>query len=206
MMIAQWMPGNGQHTGPITAGPAVALLGAGGVFVVVAAVAAALSRREPDSGRVAGWLFGVGLTMCALGGLGLLLRHSEVKQASDGLHSAGEQMIAAALDSARDCASAPPEPTIVYPSGLVPGGAATYAPPPCSTSPRDALLGSTELTSLGLYRAQEAPSFDTSGQVTVTDPNSGKQVCATVPDTPEGTGTVVDGPCSDQASAQSPPP
>ena len=201
-MIAQWIPGNGQHTGPIATGPAVALLGVGAVFVVVAAVAAALGRREPDSGRLAGWLFGVGLATCALGGLGLLLRHSEDQQASDGLHSAGQQVITAALDSARNCASAPPEPTFVYPSGLVPGGAATYAPPPCSTSPRDALLGSTVLTSLGLYRAQEAPSFDTSGHVTVTDPNSGKQVCATVPDTSQGTGTVVDGPCGDQASAE----
>jgi hypothetical protein len=196
MMIAQWMPGNGEHTGPITTGPAVALLGFGGVVAVVAVVAAALSGRESDSGRVTGWLFGLGLTMCALGGIGLLVHYSENRQARDGLHAAGHQVIAEALDSARSCASAPPEPTFIYPSGLVPGGEATYAPPPCSTSPRDALLSSTTLTSLGAYQAQEAPSFTTSGHVTVTDPNNGKQVCATVPDTSQGTGTVVDGPCA----------
>lgn len=197
MMIAQWMPGSGDHTGPMTTGPAVALLGFGGVIALVAVVAAALLRREPHSGRLTSWLFGLGLTMCALGGLGLLLSHSESRQASDGLHAAGRQVITDALDSARSCASAPPEPTFIYPSGLVPGGAATYAPPPCSISPRDALLRSTALTSLGAYRAQEAASFDASGHVTVTDPKSGKQVCATVPDTSQGTGTVDDGPCGE---------
>ncbi|WP_328535230.1 hypothetical protein [Streptomyces sp. NBC_00344] len=180
----------------MSTGPAVALLGAGGVVVVTAGAVAVLSRRERDSGRLPGWLFGVGLAMCGLGGLGLLVHHSEDEQASDGLHAAGQQVISAALDSARSCATAAPEPTFVYPSGLVPGGAATYVPPPCRTSPRDALLDSTAMTSLGLYRARETPSFDTSGQVTVTDPNSGKQVCATVPDTADGTGTVVDSPCA----------
>ncbi|WP_329141771.1 hypothetical protein OIU91_00090 [Streptomyces sp. NBC_01456] len=173
----------------------MALLGVGGVVVVAAGVVAALSRQERGSGRLTGWLFGLGLTMCVLGGLGLLVRRSEDQQTSDGLHAAGQQVISAALDSARSCATAAPEPTYVYPSGLMPGGAATYAPPPCSTSPRDALLGSTVLTSLGLYRAEEAASFDTSGQVTVTDPNSGKQVCATVPDTADSAGAVADGPC-----------
>ncbi|WP_432190097.1 hypothetical protein [Streptomyces sp. Tue6028] len=114
---------------------------------------------------------------------------------SDALHAAGQQVISAALNSAQHCATAGPEPTYIYPSGVVPGGAATYAPQPCSTSPREALLSSTVLTPLGLYRAQETASFDTSGHVTVTDPNSGKQVCATVPDTTDGTGAVVDGPC-----------
>ena len=195
MLVAQWMPHNGEHVGPISTGPAVALLGIGGVVVVAAGLAAALSRRGRGAQRLTGWLFGLGLSMCLLGGFGLLARHSEDQQVSDGLHAAGRQVISAALDSARNCATAPPQPTYVYPSGLLPGGAATYTPPPCSTLPRDALLNSTVLTSLGLYRAQEAASFDTRGQVSVTDPNSGKQVCATVPDTADGTGAVVDGPC-----------
>src|SRR5689334_3703206 len=111
MMVAQWVPGNTGPTGPIGTGPAVTLLGIGGVVAVVAVVAAALAGRESDSGRVTGWLFGLGLTMCALGGLGLLLHYADDKQASDGLHTAGQQVITSALDSARDCASAPPEPT-----------------------------------------------------------------------------------------------
>lgn len=195
MLVAQWMPRYGEHFEPVSTAPAVALLVVGGAVVVVMGVAAALTRRQRGSARLTGGLAGLGLAMCVLGGVGLLVRHSEDQQASDGLHAAGQQVISAALDSARNCATDGPEPTYVYPSGLVPGGAATYSPPPCSTSPRDALLDSTVLTSLGLYRAQEEASFDTSGQVTVTNPNSGKQVCATVPDTTDGTGAVADGPC-----------
>ncbi|MCX5216050.1 hypothetical protein OG689_43745 [Kitasatospora sp. NBC_00240] len=196
MVVAQWMPSDGEHVGPISTGPAVALLGIGGVVVVAAGLVAALSWRERGgTQRVTGWLFGLGLSMCLLGGVGLLTRHSEDQQVSDGLHAAGRQVISAATDSARNCATAPPQPAYAYPSGLLPGGAATYTPPPCSTSPRVALLNSTVLTSLGPYRAQQAASFDTTGQVTVTDPDSGKQVCATVPDTADGTGAVVDGRC-----------
>ncbi|MGW3175703.1 hypothetical protein [Streptomyces sp. NPDC001153] len=195
MLIAQWMPRNGEHVGPISTGPAVALLGAGGVVVVAAGTAALLMRRQHDSGRLLGWLFGLGLTMCVVGGLGLLVRHTEDQQDGDGLHAAGRRIIGEALDSARNCATAAPEPTFVYPSELTSGGTATYTPQPCSTSPREAPLDSMVVTSQGVYRAQETNSYGTSGHVTVTDSNSGKQVCATVPDTADGSGTVVDGPC-----------
>ncbi|MER6126696.1 hypothetical protein ABT173_29625 [Streptomyces sp. NPDC001795] len=195
MLVAQWMPRNGEHFGPISTGPAVALLGAGGVVVVTAGVAAALTRRERDAGRLTRWLFGLGLSLCFLGGLGLLGRYFEDRQTSDGLHAAGRQIIDEALEAARNCETAAPEPTIVYPSEPGSGGAATYVPSPCSTSPRDALPDPTMVTSHGVYRAQEADSFDTNGHVTVTDPDSGKQVCATVPDTADGSGAVVDGPC-----------
>ncbi|WP_377273373.1 hypothetical protein [Peterkaempfera sp. SMS 1(5)a] len=178
--------------GPVSTGPAVALLGVGGVVVVVAVTAAALTRGDRGAGRLTGWLFGVGLTMCLVGGTGLLVRHSEDRDTVDGLHTAGRQIIDDALDSARNCATAAPQPTIVYPSGLLPGGGeATYSPPACSTSPRGAWLDSSK----GVYQVKKADSFSTSGQVTVTDPESGKQVCAVIPDTADSPGAVTDGPC-----------
>ena len=51
------------------------------------------------------------------------------------------------------------------------------------------------VTSQGVYRVNEAASFGTSGQVTVTDSATGKQACATVPDTTADAGTVADGAC-----------
>ncbi|WP_370091560.1 hypothetical protein [Streptacidiphilus sp. MAP12-20] len=199
MLVAQWIPRNGQHVGPISTGPAVALLWVGGV-VLLAAVAAALQsrgqRRQRSSGAFPGWLAGLGLSLCALGGFALLVRHSEDQQVSDGLHTAAQQVISTAVDSARNCATAAPEPVVTYPSGLVPGGATTFTPPPCSTSPRSASIDSTVLTYLGGYRAQQSAAFDTNGHVTVTDPTTGKQVCATVPDSADSAGTVVDGACA----------
>ncbi|MGW2650706.1 hypothetical protein ACWC2T_38935, partial [Streptomyces sp. NPDC001393] len=155
MLIAQWMPRNGEHVGPISTGPAVALLGAGGVVVVAAGTAALLMRRRHDSGYLIGWLLGLGLTMCVVGGLGLLVRHSEDRQDSDGLHTAGRRIIGAALDSTRNCATAAPEPTFAYPSDLTSGGPATYTPQPCSTSPREAQLDSMVVTAQGVCRTQE---------------------------------------------------
>ncbi|MER6385150.1 hypothetical protein [Streptomyces sp. NPDC001250] len=102
MLTAQWMPRNGQHIGPISTGPAVVLLEIGAVVVLVACVVAVLSRRGPGSRRLTGWLFGLGLTMCVVGGLGLLVRHSEDQQTSHGLHAADRQLIHEALDSARN--------------------------------------------------------------------------------------------------------
>lgn len=196
MLVAQWMPRDGEHVGLVSTGPAVALLGVGGVVVVTAAVAAALGRRERDAGhRPTGWLFGLGLTLCLVGGLGLLVRHSEDRQTSGGLQAAGREVIGEALDTARNCATAAPEPTFTYPGESASGGAATYAPAPCSTSPRDAPLDSMVVTSQGVYRVNVAASFGTSGQVTVTDSATGRQACATVPDTADDTGTVTDGPC-----------
>ncbi|MFJ3235149.1 hypothetical protein [Streptomyces sp. NPDC086787] len=183
------------HVGPISTGPAWALLGAGGVIVLTAGVAAALTRRDPSAKRLTNWLFGLGMTMCAVGGLVLLGEASEDRKTSDGLHAAGSRIIDEALKSARACNPAAPQPTFVYPSEPGSGGAATYVPSPCSTSPRDVALDTSVTTSDGVYEAQAADSFDASGHVTVTDSDSGKQVCATVPDTADGTGSVVDGPC-----------
>ncbi|MEV0183978.1 hypothetical protein AB0I54_32545 [Streptomyces sp. NPDC050625] len=183
------------HVGPISTGPAWALLGAGAVFVLTAGVAAALSRRDPDAKRLTNWLFGLGMIMCAVGGLVLLGEAFEDRKTSDGLHAAGHQIIDEALDSARNCDPTAPQPTFVYPSQPGSGGAATYVPSPCSTSPRDVTLDSSVTTSDGVYETQAADSFDTSGHVTVTDSDSGKQVCATIPDTAAGTGSVTDGPC-----------
>ncbi|MEU6216633.1 hypothetical protein ABZ845_03790 [Streptomyces sp. NPDC047022] len=183
------------HTGPFPTGPARALLGAGGVVVLTAAVSAALTRRTGDAGPLIRWLFGLGLTLCLLGGAGLLVHSIEVRRTSDGLHGAGRRIIDDALGVARDCDPASPRPTFFYPGGQTPGGTATYVPSPCSTSPRDALGNSpTAFTPAG-YTAEEGDSFSLNGHVTVTEPDSGKQVCATVPDTVAGTGSVVDGPC-----------
>ncbi|UXY29172.1 hypothetical protein [Streptomyces sp. HUAS TT20] len=195
MLVAQPLPPN-VHVGPISTGPAWALLGAGAVIVLTADVAAALSRRDPDAKRLTNWLFGLGMAMCAVGGFILLGEAFQDQQTSDGLHAAGRQIIDEALDSARSCDPTSPQPTFFYPSE--PGrGASTYVPSPCSTSPRDVTLDSSVTTSDGVYEAQAADSFDTNGHVTVTDSDSGKQVCATVPDTADGTGSVVDGPCRD---------
>ncbi|MFE0513849.1 hypothetical protein [Streptomyces sp. NPDC058964] len=184
------------HTGPISTGPAWALLGAGGVIVLTAGVAAALSRRDPDAKRLTNWLFGLGMALCAVGGFVLLGEAFEGRKTSDGLHAAGRQIIDEALDSARSCDPASPQPTFFYPSE--PGrGAATYVPSPCSTSPRDATVDPSVTTSDGVYETQVADTFDTSGHVTVSDSDSGKKVCATIPDTADGTGSVVDGPCRD---------
>ncbi|MFJ3309086.1 hypothetical protein ACIPSA_39790 [Streptomyces sp. NPDC086549] len=196
MLVAQPLP-PGLHTGPISTGPAWALLGAGAVIVLTAGVAAALSRRDPGAKRLINWLFGLGLTMCAVGGFILLGEAFEDQRTSDGLHAAGHQIIDEALDSARSCDPDSPQPTFVYPSEPGSGGAATYVPSPCSTSPRDATVDSSVTTSDGVYETQAADSFDTNGHVTVTDSDSGKQVCATIPDTADGTGSVVDGPCRD---------
>jgi hypothetical protein len=166
------------------------------VVVLTVGVAVALTRRDANAKRLTNWLFGLGLTMCAVGGLVLLGEAFEEQQTSDGLHAAGRRIIDEALDSARNCDPASPQPTFVYPSGPGAGGAATYVPTPCSTSPRDVTLDSSLVTSDGVYEAKAAASFDTNGHVTVTDSDSGKQVCATVPDTTDGTGSVVDGPCS----------
>ena len=197
MLVAQPLPPNGLHTGPIPTGTAVALLGVGGVVLVTAGVAAVLSRRDPDAKRLTNWLFGLGTALCALGGFLLLSRFFEDRQTSDGLHAAGRQIIDEALDSARSCDPASPQPTFFYPSEPGSGGAATYVPSPCSTSPRHATPDSQVVTSQGVYRVQEADSFDTNGHVTVTDSDSGKKVCVTIPDTADGTGSVVDGPCRD---------
>ncbi|MYS81095.1 hypothetical protein [Embleya scabrispora] len=123
----------------------------------------------------------------------------ENQRTSDGLHAAGRRIIDNAVEKARHCDPSSPEPTFVYPSGSVPGGAATYVPSPCSTSPRDVLRSnSTTLTApIGYYKAEEGDSFSTNGHVTVTDVNNGKQVCATVPDMANGSGSVTDGPCRD---------
>ncbi|MEV0184343.1 hypothetical protein AB0I54_34415 [Streptomyces sp. NPDC050625] len=194
-MIAQPLPPNGLNTGPISTGPAWALLGVGAVVVLTACVAAALTRREPPAKRLTNWLFGLGLTMCAVGGLVLLGEAFEGREASDGLHAAGRRISGEALDSARNCDPTSTQPTFVYPSQPGSGGAATYVPSPCSTSPRDVTLDSSVTTSDGVYETQAVNSFDTNGHVTITDSDSGKQVCATVPDTVDGTGSVVDGPC-----------
>ncbi|MGN5379748.1 hypothetical protein ACQ4WX_28440 [Streptomyces lasalocidi] len=100
MLIAQWMPGDGEHVGPISTGPAVVLIGVGGAVVLTAGVVALLSRREPGSGRLINWLFGLGLTMCVLGGLGLAAHHFEDRGANGGLHAAGRQNIGSALSGA----------------------------------------------------------------------------------------------------------
>ncbi|MGW7257010.1 hypothetical protein [Streptomyces sp. NPDC054834] len=196
MLIAQPLPPN-VHTGPISTGPAWALLGAGAVVILTAGVAAAVTRRDPNAKRLINWLFGLGMTMCAVGGLVLLGEAFEDQKASDGLHAAGRQIVDEALDSARSCDPASPQPTFVYPSEPGSDGAATYVPSPCSTSPRDITLDSSVTTSDGVYQTKEANSFDTNGHVTVTDSGSGKQVCATIPDTADGTGSVTDGPCRD---------
>jgi hypothetical protein len=194
-VIAQPLPPNGLNTGPISTGPAWALLGAGAVVVVTVGVATALTRRDSTAKRLVNWLFGLGMTMCAVGGLVLLGQAFGDQEASDGLHAAGRRIIDEALDSARSCDPASPQPTFVYPSEPGSGGAATYIPSPCSTSPRDATLDSSVTTSDGVYETRAADSFDTNGHVTVTDSESGKKVCATIPDTTDGTGSVVDGPC-----------
>ncbi|MGW7410551.1 hypothetical protein ACWGI9_44000 [Streptomyces sp. NPDC054833] len=194
-MIAQPLPPNGLNTGPISTGPAWALLGVGAVVVLTAGVAVALTRREPHAKRLTNWLFGLGLTMCAIGGLVLLGEAFEEQEASDGLHAAGRRIIGEALDSARSCDPASAQPTFVYPSQPGAGGAATYVPLPCSTSPRDVTPDSSVVTSDGVYEVQAVNSFGTNGHVTITDSDSGKQVCATIPDTADGTGSVVDGPC-----------
>ncbi|MEU6070393.1 MULTISPECIES: hypothetical protein [Streptomyces] len=196
MLIAQPLPPN-VHVGPISTGPAWALLGAGAVIVLTAGVAAALSRREPDAKRLTNWLFGLGMIMCVVGGLVLLGEAFEDQKTSDGLHAAGRRIIDEALDSARSCDPSAPQPTFVYPSEPGSGGAATYVPTPCSTSPRDVTPDTSVTTSDGVYEAQAADSFDTNGHVTVTDSDSGKKVCATIPDTAAGTGSVTDGPCRD---------
>ncbi|MEU4926966.1 hypothetical protein AB0G54_10745 [Streptomyces yokosukanensis] len=107
MLTAQWMPRDGQHVGPLSTGPAMVLLGIGAVVVLVAGVAAVLSRREPGSSRLIGWLFGLGLTLCVLGGLGLLVRHIEDQRTSDGLHAMGRQFIGEAVESAPNRAMVP---------------------------------------------------------------------------------------------------
>ncbi|MFF4551284.1 hypothetical protein [Streptomyces sp. NPDC001435] len=189
------MPPNGLNTGPVSTGPAWALLGAGAVVVLTVGVVAALTRREPPAKRLTNWLFGLGLTMCAVGGLVLLGEAFEEQEANDGLHAAGRRIIGEALDSAHSCDPASAQPTFVYPSQPGAGGAATYVPSPCSASPRDVTLDSSVVTSDGVYEAQAVNSFGTNGHVTITDSDSGEQVCATIPDTADGTGSVVDGPC-----------
>lgn len=165
------------------------------MVVFTAAVSAALTRRTGDAGPLTRWLSGLGLTLCLLGGAGLLIHSIEVQRTNDGLHRAGRRIIDDALGAARDCDPASSRPTFFYPSGQTPGGTAAYVPSPCSTSPRDALGNSpTAFTPAG-YTAEEGNSFSLNGHVTVTGPDSGRQVCATVPDTVDDTGSVADGPC-----------
>ena len=76
MLVAQWMPHNGEHTGPISTGPAVVLLVIGAVVIVAAGAMAALSRQQRSSGGPTGWLFGLGVSMCVLGGFALLIRNA----------------------------------------------------------------------------------------------------------------------------------
>ncbi|WP_143079039.1 hypothetical protein [Streptomyces monashensis] len=76
MLVAQWMPRNGEHTGPISTGPAVVLLVIGGLVIVTTGAVAALSRRQRSSGGPTGWLFGLGMSMCVLGGFALLIRNA----------------------------------------------------------------------------------------------------------------------------------
>ncbi|TVZ96706.1 hypothetical protein [Streptomyces sp. BK340] len=75
MLVTQWMPRDGEHTGPISTGPAVVLLAVGGVAIVAAGAAAALSRRQHGSAGLTGRLYGLGASMCVLGGFALLIRH-----------------------------------------------------------------------------------------------------------------------------------
>ncbi|MER6073673.1 hypothetical protein ABT187_33535 [Streptomyces sp. NPDC001817] len=174
------------------------MLVVGGVVACSAALSARGSEPKGDGASLRTWLLGLGTTLCVLGALGLCDHYIENQRTSDGLHAAGRRIIDDAVEEARDCDPASPEPTFVYPSGSVPGGAATYVPSPCSTSPRDVLLSnSTTLTGQIGYKAEEGDSFSASGHVTVTDENNGKQVCATVPDTATGSGSVTDGPCRD---------
>ncbi|MFH8775769.1 hypothetical protein [Streptomyces sp. NPDC017958] len=174
------------------------MLVVGGVLAASAALSARGSEPKSDGKSLSSWLLGLGTTLCALGGLGLFDHYFENQRTNDGLHAAGRQIIDDAVEEARDCDPASPEPTFVYPSGSVPDGTATYVPSPCSTSPRDVLLSnSTTLTDQIGYKAEEGASFSTNGHVTVTDEDSGKQVCATVPDTANGSGSVTDGPCRD---------
>ncbi|MFE9450117.1 hypothetical protein [Streptomyces sp. NPDC006739] len=198
MALAQPLPVQGIHTGPFPIGAAVGLLLVGGVVAASAALSATRSEPKDRDRSLRNWLLGLGTTLCVLGGLGLFDHYFETLRASDGLHAAGRRIIDNAVKEARDCDPSSPEPTFAYPSGAVPGGAATYVPPPCSTSPRDVLLtnSATPADQVG-YKAQEGNSFSTNGHVTVTDENSGKQVCATVPDTADGTGSVTDGACRD---------
>lgn len=197
--VAQSLPVHGMHTGPFPTGAAVGMLVVGGVLAASAALWAAGSEPKSDGRSLRNWLLGLGTTLCVLGGLGLFDHYAESRRTGDALHAAGRRIIDDAVEEARHCDPSSPEPTFVYPSGSVPGGTATYVPSPCSTSPRDVLLSSpTALTDRVGYRVEEGGSFSTDGHVTVTDENSGKQVCATVPDTAHGSGSVTDGPCPDQ--------
>ncbi|ARF53211.1 hypothetical protein [Streptomyces gilvosporeus] len=199
MVVAQPLPVQGMHTGPFPVGAAAGMLVVGGL-VVTASVALSARGSEPksESKSLRNWLLGLGTTLCVLGGLGLLDHYFETRQTSDGLHAAGRRIIDDAVKEARGCDPSSPEPTFVYPSGSVPGGAATYVPSPCSTSPRDVLLShSTTVTDRIGYKAEKGDSFSTNGHVTVTDEASGKQVCAIIPDTANGSGSVTDGSCRD---------
>ncbi|MEV0987854.1 hypothetical protein [Streptomyces sp. NPDC049949] len=174
------------------------MLVAGGAVAASAALSARGSEPKGDGKSLRNWLFGLGTALCLLGGAGLFDHYFVNQRTSDGLHAAGRQIIDDAVEGARGCDPSSPEPTFVYPSGSVPGGTATYVPSPCSTSPRDVLLSnSTTLTAPIGYKAEEGDSFSTNGHVTVTDEDNGKQVCATVPDMANGSGSVTDGPCRD---------
>ncbi|MGW6138411.1 hypothetical protein [Streptomyces sp. NPDC055140] len=174
------------------------MLVVGGVVAASAMLSARGSQPKSDGQSLRNWLLGLGAALCVLAGLGLFDHYFELQRTSDGLHAAGRRIIDDTVEEARDCDPSSPEPTFVYPSGSVPSGAATYVPSPCDTSPRDVLLSnSTTLTDQIGYKAEEGSSFSTNGHVTVTDEDGGKQVCATVPDTANGSGSVTDGPCRD---------
>ncbi|MDI2125650.1 hypothetical protein [Yinghuangia seranimata] len=189
MFVAQWTPPSGVDSGPVETGPAYTLLTIGAVVACLGALLLAAKER-----RGGGYLVGLGVTMAALGALVLLLRYNQDRSEKDALHNAAESIARSAVESGRHCATEPPPSPFVYPSGLLPGGETSFTPPPCSLSPRGQVT-TYLLTSVGRFRAVEAASFATTGGVTVTDPRNGAQVCATVPDDPQGTWTVSDGPC-----------
>ncbi|MGW5352122.1 hypothetical protein ACWERV_16635 [Streptomyces sp. NPDC004031] len=196
MVLAQPLPVQNNHPpGPFPVGVAALLLVVGVLVAGLSALAFDGDGPRGGDGSRRGWLIGLGTTLGVLGVLGLLLHAVQTGHRRDGLRDAGQHVIDDAVRAAQDCDTAE-TPTYFYPDSSKPGGGYTWAPPPCTPFPRDAVLTSSNvLTVRPGYSVEPGGSFADNGHVTVTEEKSGKQVCATVPLEADGRGSVTDGPC-----------
>ncbi|MFI0937844.1 hypothetical protein [Streptomyces sp. NPDC021020] len=208
MVLAQPLPPQGAHpTGPFPVGVAAALLVVGALAAGLSALASGGDGAPSGGdgtkgggpqrdGSLRSWLIGLGTTLCVMGALGLLLHVVQTRHQGDGLRNAGQHVIDDAVQAAQGCDTSSPPPTFFYPDSSEPGGGYTWAPPACTTFPREAVLTSNYVPAdQPGYTVELSNSFAGNGHVTVTDEHSRKQVCATVPLEATGRGSVTDGPC-----------
>ncbi len=188
---------------PPPPGTGIALLCVG-LAIALAAIAAVAGQRwsggsghaDRQSGRTGRWFVGLGIALACMGAGLLGIRYWADQGVTDGLQEAGQQVIGQAVQAAQECGTLPTMGPIPMPGGGV------MTPPPCRTNPRGAFAGSgldapePIVNSHGVYGVRLADSYATSGQVQITDTDTGRTVCVTLPATTAGSGGITNGPCT----------